>query len=201
MLILIIATLNLHISVAETLLKDIAISDDRCSPDSMQLSDRLQLLWSCVRSLGDFFQVRFGAPELERPRFLILVASDVTYTLITALKLVALKLPGWEVEAVLKELPVLTILGQQIDHLSPIIEKRKSGLLSPGRCDAEDPLERLVRLLKTAQEVVSMYLAGNLPMNLVNELPNNVWQELSTDSWGGVDDGHGQSLMDMVAQS
>ena len=196
-------TLLCHLSVGETLLKDFAISDQRCSPEKMQVTDRLQLLWSCVRSLKAFFDVRFAEPEVERPRFLILIASDLAYTLITGLKLLTLQLPGWELESLHAELPMSTVLGKQIDHITEVMSRRKSGLLSPDRCDVEDPLERLMHLLKMAQAVVNMHVAqGGSPFAaIVNELSGEAFQDMvggDAGSWGL---GDAQGLINMAAQS
>ncbi|KAG5912889.1 hypothetical protein E4U42_001739 [Claviceps africana] len=154
------STLLCHIAVAETLLKEMAISDQRCHPENMQPLDRLQILWSCIKSLNEFFEIRFAKPEVEGPRFLLIMASDVAYTLITGMKLLTLQLPGWDLHRIIQKLDIVTIFDRQINHINDVILQRRSGLLSPDRCATEDPLERLVRLMRTAQELVSMHLSG-----------------------------------------
>lgn len=192
-----IATILCHVSVAEVLLKDIAISDQRCSSDNMQVSDRLQLLWSCVKSLNDFFEVRFAEPEVEKPRFLCIIASDLAYTLISGIKLLTLQLPGWDVSSINKELDMVAIFGKQIEHLMEVIVKRRSGLLSPDRCGVEDPLERLVRLMRTAQELVSMHVSGGSPLQMVDDMSNVAWREIMNDAPWGLDESHG--LIDLAS--
>ena len=142
------------------LLLDIAISDQHCNSSHMPLTDRLQLLWACVRSLRSFFKVRFAESELEKPRFLTLIASDLAYTFITGIKLLTLRVPGWNLDHIGKELALDKILGRQIQDLGDIIAKRRSGLLSADKAGLEDPLERLLRLLRTAQELVALQLSG-----------------------------------------
>ncbi|KID90948.1 hypothetical protein MGU_01902 [Metarhizium guizhouense ARSEF 977] len=190
-------TLLCHISVAEILLKDMAISDQRCSPDNMQVSDRLQLLWSCVKSLNDFFEVRFAEPEIEKPRFLCIIASDLAYTLITGIKLLTLQLPGWDAASITKELDMVVIFGKQIDHLMEIIAKRRSGLLSPDRCGIEDPLERLVRLMRTAQELVSMHINGGSPLQMVDDMGAVAWRDIMNEVPWGMEDSQG--LIDLAS--
>lgn len=192
-----LATLLCHISVAEILLKDMAISDQRCSPDNMQVSDRLQLLWSCVKSLNDFFEVRFAEPEIEKPRFLCIIASDLAYTLITGIKLLTLQLPGWDAASITKELDMVVIFGKQIDHLMEIIAKRRSGLLSPDRCGIEDPLERLVRLMRTAQELVSMHINGGSPLQMVDDMGAVAWRDIMNEVPWGMEDSQG--LIDLAS--
>jgi hypothetical protein len=163
----------------------------------MQVSDRLQLLWSCVRSLRDFFQVRFAEPEIEKPRFLCIIASDLAYTLITGIKLLTLQLPGWDMASITKELDMVAIFGKQIDHLTEIIAKRRSGLLSPDRCGIEDPLERLVRLMRTAQELVSMHINGGSPLHIVDDISTVAWREIMTDAPWGIEESH--ELIDLAS--
>ncbi|PHH79290.1 hypothetical protein CDD82_2504 [Ophiocordyceps australis] len=126
-------TLQCHIAIAELLLKDIAISDQHCNSSNMPLTDRLQLLWSCVRSLGAFFNVRFAVSELERPRFLTLIASDLAYTFITGIKLLTVRVPGWNLDHIGKELALDKILTRQISDLESMINRRKNGLLFTDR--------------------------------------------------------------------
>ncbi|TWU73680.1 hypothetical protein ED733_004454 [Metarhizium rileyi] len=190
-------TLLCHISVAEILLKDFAISDQRCNPDNMQVSDRLQLLWSCIKSLGEFFEVRFAFPEIEKPHFLCIIVSDLAYTLITGIKLLTLQLPGWDVASITKELDMVVIFGKQIDHVMEIIVKRRSGLLSPDRCGVEDPLERLLRLMRTAQELVSMHIHGGSPLQMVDNMDTVAWRDIMSEAPWGMDESQG--LIDLAS--
>ncbi|GAO18402.1 hypothetical protein UVI_02046700 [Ustilaginoidea virens] len=192
-------TLLCHVFVAETLLRDFAISDQRCSPENMQVSDRLQLLWSCIKSLNEVFTVRFAAPEIEKPRFLCIIASDLAYTIITGIKLLTLRLPGWDLNTVTQKLDLVTVLGKVIDQMLKVITKRKSGLLSPDRCDIEDPLERLVRLMKTARELVSMHTSCASPLTMLDNMSNVAWREFMGDVAWGVDEAHG--MLGLATQS
>ncbi|PHH66102.1 hypothetical protein CDD81_165 [Ophiocordyceps australis] len=179
-------TLQCHISIAEVLLKDIAISDQHCSSSNMPLTDRLQLLWSCLRSLRAFFNVRFAQSELERPRFLTLIASDLAYTFITGIKLLTVRVPGWNLDHIGKELALDKILTRQITDLEDMIAKRKNGLLHTDRSALEDPLERLLRLLRTANELVALQLTGvstqEIAHEIVSEMNSGVWQDLVNDT-------------------
>ncbi|KYK60084.1 hypothetical protein DCS_01218 [Drechmeria coniospora] len=179
-------TLQCHTSIAELLLADMAISDQHCSASNMALADRLQLLWACVRSLRAFFKVRFAGSEIERPRFLTLIASDLAYAFITGIKLLTLSVPGWNVDDIGSELPLDQILGRQIQDLDEIITKRKGGMLSTDKSGLEDPLERLLRLLRTAQELVALQLSGVTPQEIAQEIVQDLsgekWQDLVADS-------------------
>lgn len=196
-----LATLLCHIAVAETLLKDLAISDPRCHPKNMQVSDRLQLLWSCIKSLNEFFEIRFAKPEVEGPQFLIIMASDMAYTLITGIKLLTLELPGWDLHSIIQKLDMLTIFDRQISHINDVIDQRRSGLLSPDRCAIEDPLERLVRLMRTAQGLVSMHLSGGSALRMGDGMgdgtgDNGAWRQVVGGTpWAT---GEGLGLIDLA---
>ncbi|KAG6013597.1 hypothetical protein E4U43_007209 [Claviceps pusilla] len=195
------STLLCHIAVAETLLKDLAISDPRCHPKNMQVSDRLQLLWSCIKSLNEFFEIRFAKPEVEGPQFLIIMASDMAYTLITGIKLLTLELPGWDLHSIIQKLDMLTIFDRQISHINDVIDQRRSGLLSPDRCAIEDPLERLVRLMRTAQGLVSMHLNGGSALRMGDGMgdgtgDNGAWRQVVGGTpWAT---GEGLGLIDLA---
>lgn len=180
-----LATLQCHISIAEVLLTDFAISDAHCDSSNLQLTDRLQLLWSCVRSLRAFFKVRFSASELDKLRFLTVVVSDVFFAFITGIKLLTLGVPGWNLEHVGQELALPETLSWQIDDLAEIITKRQGGSPGSQRSTLEDPLERLLRLLKTAQELVALQLSGvssqDIARAVVGEMNSATWQDLMND--------------------
>lgn len=179
-----------HISIAEVLLTDMAISDPHCDACNLQLADRLQLLWACVRSLRAFFKVRFAASELDRPRFLTVVVSDVAYAFITGIKLLTLGVPGWKLDHVAKELALGDMLCRQMDDLADIIAKRKGGSAGGQAASPEDPLERLLRLLRTAQELVALQLSGvsaqDIAQALMGEMNGATWQDLMNDDEAGL---------------
>lgn len=163
----------------------------------MQVSDRLQILWGCIQSLNEFFEIRFAEPEVEKPHFLIIMASDLAYTLITGIKLLTLQLPGWDLPSITQKLDMVRIFGKQIDHITDVIVKRRSGLLSPDRCDdIEDPLERLVRLMRTAQELVNMHVSGESPLTMADCTGSVPLRDTASDAPWGVDESHG--LIDLA---
>lgn len=179
------ATLQCHVSIAEMLLTDVAISDPHCDSYNVQLTERLQLLWACVQSLRAFFKVRRSVTELDSPKFVTLMVSDVTFAFITGIKLLTLGVPGWNLEQVGKELALDDILGREIVDVERIIAKRKSGNRANPESSLEDPLERLLRLLQTAQELVALQLSGvsalEIAQAVVGELNSATWQDLMND--------------------
>ncbi|OAA69434.1 Zn(2)-C6 fungal-type DNA-binding domain protein [Cordyceps fumosorosea ARSEF 2679] len=152
-----------HLLISEVLLTDIALSDQYCGPASMPVETRLELLWSCIRSLRAFFRNRFLNRDIDRPRYVNLTTSDIAYSLITSIKLLMLRLPGWDPKHVASELTITHVLHWQINDLALIIEKRRgesaaTGTAGPAKVApiAEDPWERLLRLLFNARELVNL---------------------------------------------
>ncbi|KAM3561191.1 hypothetical protein ARSEF4850_003326 [Beauveria asiatica] len=151
------ASLAGHLLISEILLTDIALSDQYCGPASMPVETRLELLWSCIRSLRAFFRARFLHRDIDKPRYVNLTTSDVAYSLITSIKLLTLRLPGWDPKQVAAELTITHMLHWQINDLALIIEKRRSEPTAGGAPPiAEDPFERLLRLLFNARELVNL---------------------------------------------
>jgi hypothetical protein len=66
--------------------------------------ERLEWLWACVRALHAFMANRFAHEMGEYPRFVCLSSFDVTYVILMMLKLVALRIPGWDAGRARQEL-------------------------------------------------------------------------------------------------
>jgi hypothetical protein len=145
--------LNGHIAIAEILLSEIALSELHCGPPHMRPADRLELLWSCVRSLRSYFSGREMHEEsLVFPRFLCLHSSDLAYTLLIAVKLVTLRLPGWDLERVDRELDFCRIMDDLVFHLGSVVSMRETGWLTAQvKHKYHDPFRRLQGLVKGLQ--------------------------------------------------
>ncbi|KAF7563776.1 hypothetical protein G7046_g295 [Stylonectria norvegica] len=196
-------TLKCHISIAEVLLNEIALSDQHSSASYVPLTDRLQLLWACLRSLTAFFDIRFSRRELERPRFICLSASDFAFALITGLKLLTLQLPGWNLAHIHAELDMCAIMDGQIRDLMLIIMRRKQGAFpgaTAGAVPREDPFERLLRQLKTLRDLAKLELERlntgtgmdfaafpNFSQDeLMGDLDSEFWQGIGSDNVGSI---------------
>lgn len=184
-------------SLAEVLLKDISMSDQHCGTPNMDITDRLQLLWSCVRSLQEFFRVRSSERDIDKPRFINLSASDLAYTIITGIKLLSVKLPGWNATEIGKELGMEKMIDWMVTDLGTVIERRKDTSGTAAHV-AEDPLVRLWKLLNNAKELVELLLQrsaaateGQLSPYLMTDLDESLWFELVAEgggAWGINDD-------------
>ncbi|EEU46134.1 uncharacterized protein NECHADRAFT_92898 [Fusarium vanettenii 77-13-4] len=189
--------LKSHIHVAEVLLYEIALSDQHSTASYMPLTDRLQLLWGCLRSLKSFFDLRFSHRELERPRFLCMSASDFVYTIITGIKLMTLQLPGWNLASIHNELDMTEVMDQQVRDLVVIVARRKQGnmlgtatpLGVPAPQPPEDPFERLLRQLKTLRDLVKVELkrlvAGTANPQVIEFSQDILMGDFSSDFWQG----------------
>ncbi|WZH44654.1 Zn2-C6 fungal-type domain-containing protein [Fusarium acuminatum] len=187
--------LKTHINVAEVLLYEVAVSDQHFAASYLPLTDRLQLLWACVRSLKAFFDIRFDHRELERPRFLCMSASELVYTIIVGIKVVTLQLPGWNLVNIHGELDMVQVMTQQAQDLDIIVGRRKHGNMLgtatpagiPTPTPPPDPFERLVKQLKSVRDLVraerQRLLAGSGNSDLVDFSQDFLMDDSGVDFW------------------
>lgn len=198
--------LKTHVHIAEVLLYEIAISDRRMAESFVQPTDRLRLLWACVRALRAFYDTRFAHRELERPRFLCLSASDFAFALITGVKLLTLQVPGWNLPQIQTELHMMEVMDSQIRDLVILVARRATGLwpdAAPGqKAPPEDPSERMLRQLKmlrdmVRQEVERMAAASMAVQGmdfsqdlLIGDFDSELWQNMASaeEVWNVVGD-------------
>ncbi|KAJ4268646.1 hypothetical protein NW762_002713 [Fusarium torreyae] len=187
--------LKTHVNVAEVLLYEIAISDEHAATSYLPLTDRLQLLWSCLRSLKTFFDIRFDKREMERPRFLCMSASELVYTIIVGIKIMTLQLPGWNLHKIHAELDMVEVMNQQAQDLLIIVERRKYGNILgtatpagiPTPQPPPDPFERLVKQLQSVKDMVKAerqrLLTGTGNMDLVDFSQDFLMDDSGIDFW------------------
>ena len=153
-----------HISITKVLLGELGLPEtDTVQPPAaaalvLPPADRLRILRSCARALREYFDVRCQPwAEVEQPRFLCMRGLDVTYGLITAGRLVTLKLPGWDLDRIEAELDFWGIMDWVIGLLRVMTLARRTGD-GAGQYrddeDGEDSLERLLRVATGLKEVL-----------------------------------------------
>jgi hypothetical protein len=138
--------LEAHICIAQILLTEWAISDLHASTP---ITDRLNLLWTCLRALRKLFDGRTQTwTDVDNPQFLCLSGSDVSYALLVGIRLSTLRLPGWDLEQIEQELQFEDIMHRAIEHLSLVVERRRRGVFSVAACSdgRSDPCAGLLRL-------------------------------------------------------
>lgn len=150
-----------HISITEVLLGEVGLSERHCQ-SNLTPTDRLRVLWYCLRSLRGFFDIRckMYPAEVEKPRFLCMRGLDVTYALLTAGRLVTLKLPGWDLDQIERDLRFWEIFDWLIDFLRMMTAARKeagaeyeaaAGSTATEASVAVAPEDSLERLLRVAE--------------------------------------------------
>ncbi|KAK4106558.1 hypothetical protein N658DRAFT_415141 [Parathielavia hyrcaniae] len=139
------------------------------SPAAVDEADpsRLELLWECARLVASYLNNRFRGEVSDYPRFACVSSMDLTYVLLTMLRLVTLQVPGWDLAAVAKELPFNDFMTQLIHRMEHTVERRKrkpksskqGGETSPSEVPAgwqedelDDPYLKLTRKLRNVRD-------------------------------------------------
>lgn len=151
-----------HISITEVLLGEVGLSEIHCRHSNITPVDRLRILWFCARSLRAFFDIRCKEwAEVEHPRFLCMRGLDVTYALITGARLIAFKLPGWNLQQVEETLRYWEVTEWLVRFLDMMTKARRrhsdsgpSKTTFPSDPADEDSLERLLRVAMGLKEIV-----------------------------------------------
>lgn len=199
-------------SIAEILLTEWAISDRHCNDSNMTLTDRLRLLWTCVRSLKSVFSVRMRIwNDYGTPHFLCMHSFDLSCALLTAVRLVTLRLPGWDLERIEHELAFRDVMDSVIAHLAGVVDVRRNGLYStallqgPRHGDdsmaTKDPIAGLLNLcsslsqrvraemdraLADCQDGDAVYQAPHGTVGDLDELGDAFWKDFVIDgAWTG----------------
>ena len=165
------------------LLTEIATSDQHCA-SSMRLTDRLQLLWSCARSIRTFLDIRFRRLHIEEPASGCLSATDFAYTVLTGMKLLSLRLPGWDAAQVSGELALVPMIDRQVEEMVALTARRRGDVdglprtrtfsveETRGRAGtAADPLDGLLRLLRNVREILKASLERQRPEAKAEAVP------------------------------
>jgi hypothetical protein len=119
------AAIKTQLHIAEILLYEVGIQEDPSA--SLPTTERLELLWECLKSTRAMLEARFEIPMVERPRQTCLSSFDYTYAMLTSLRLSTLALPGWDLALVRRELDAGKFLDMQIHEVEWLLEKRSGG--------------------------------------------------------------------------
>ncbi|KAM0281351.1 hypothetical protein ACHAQH_003619 [Verticillium albo-atrum] len=120
------STLLSHVAIAELLLYEIGLPESQKASSLIPHTERLGLLWNCLKAAKTFMEIRFEESNL-RPRFICLNASDWLFSVLVALKLRTIELPGWDLSVVDAHLPLEHIVEKQIQDMDELIAKRGEG--------------------------------------------------------------------------
>lgn len=119
------AAIKTQLHIAEILLYEVGVNDDLSA--SLPMTERLELLWECLKATRSMLEARFEIPMVERPRQTCLSSFDYTYAMLTSLRLSTLALPGWDLALVRRELDAGKFLDMQIAEVRWMLEKRSGG--------------------------------------------------------------------------
>lgn len=119
------AAIKTQLHIAEILLYEVGIHDDLSA--SLPVTERLELLWECLKSTRSMLEARFEIPMVDRPRQTCLSSFDYTYAMLTSLRLSTLALAGWDLALVRRELDAGKFLDMQIVEVKWLLEKRSGG--------------------------------------------------------------------------
>lgn len=158
--------------IAETLLYEVAVSDDLSA--GLAPADRLDLLWKCLISARSALDARFKKPYNGWPRSTSLSSFDFTYAMLVCLTLSLLQLPGWDLRVVRKEFDFDKYLVLQIEDLKTFTARRSLNQHrvdhvdgAPGEASQSvqfvDPSFRLHTRLAQLRTCILAELAATLP--------------------------------------
>ncbi|KAJ0107627.1 hypothetical protein J7T55_007818 [Diaporthe amygdali] len=141
-----------QLHIAEILLYEVGIHEELSA--ALTMTERLELLWECLKATRSMLEARFEVPMVDRPRQTCLASFDYTYAMLTSLKLSTLALPGWDLGLVRRELDAAKFLDMQIHEVKWLLEKRSRGAWRADGKGARaslratlDPLETLYKRL------------------------------------------------------
>lgn len=146
------AAIKTQLHIAEILLYEVGIHEELSA--ALTMTERLELLWECLKATRSMLEARFEVPMVDRPRQTCLASFDYTYAMLTSLKLSTLALPGWDLGLVRRELDAAKFLDMQIHEVKWLLEKRSRGAWRADGKGARaslratlDPLETLYKRL------------------------------------------------------
>lgn len=157
-----------QINIAEMLIYETGLKASLAA--HLALTDRLELLWSCLNSVRSFLEVRFAHSVVERPRFNCMASFDFVYAMIICLKLSTLTAPGWDLRIVRRELEFDKFIDRQVLDLKAVADRRRGKGRGGGGSAAavavqqqEDPFDRLARRLQSLRDSLRIELDASLP--------------------------------------
>ncbi|KAH7328495.1 hypothetical protein B0I35DRAFT_417555 [Stachybotrys elegans] len=185
-----------NICVVEVLVSEIALVDDMCGMDNMSPPERLELLSHCLGSLIAFFTNRCVTRDIQRPRFLCLSSAEVAYSVLTGLKLLFARVPGWDSEAAARQLRLDRHVGYIAEDTQLVVLQRRNGLFSRIASGVDEPLNNIIRLAVRVRELLRIEAEERRMLEtqrLFDDLTGPCWHDVAYNqafdmsSWPEVD--------------
>lgn len=182
--------LKAHVQIATIQLTEIATSDERCSYARISMSDRLIMLWTCIRALKSYILIRTGALESGNPSFPGLSGCDIIFVLKVGIKLMSIQpFPGWDYEDAWQELALGEALDRLIHEVQGYTERRNSGM-SQAQSDLlllKDPYARGLPLLMKMRETFKLWQDGLMDSDNVGGLSVMAGPGLAASIWNDLE--------------
>ncbi|KAL2164506.1 hypothetical protein VTH06DRAFT_3722 [Thermothelomyces fergusii] len=165
-------------------------------------SERVSMLWECAQLVHAFLENRLPDEEIiDFPRVVCPTAPDLTYVILTMIKLATVRMPGWDLARARKEMQIDEFMSRLLRRLEHAAENRKSktnhGALAHGQPDseAEDPFAKLARKVRNVRDLFRVLEYDNdyatsqvvrvydpAPMTLV-DATQDLMQDLGGSLW------------------
>ncbi|KAK3997259.1 protein priB [Cladorrhinum sp. PSN332] len=104
---------------------DTVVSSGGAHPAQVPSHELLGMLWACTSVVKAFLTNRFAQQMGDWPRFVCMSSLDFTYVFLTMLKLMTLRLPGWDLRKVRVELDFEKFVTRQIEDMDYTAKRRK----------------------------------------------------------------------------
>ncbi|KAK4169215.1 protein priB [Cladorrhinum sp. PSN259] len=150
-----------------------------------QQQDLLNMLWACTAVVKAFLTNRFAQQMGDYPRFVCMSSLDFTYVFLTMLKLMTLRLPGWDLKNLRAALDFEKFVNRQIEDMNYTAKRRKkrsksrghssSSHNSPvgavegqeGSTEIQDPWSKLAHKIQTLKDCIDRDIdSGQGPSDL-----------------------------------
>jgi len=109
-------------------LYEIGLQEDPQFPSvfSYTPSYRLVLLRACLKATKAFLTNRFARKIGDFPRYICVSSFDFVYSFLTALKLITVQLPGWDLNQVRQDLEFEKFVEQSAADMDHAAERRRN---------------------------------------------------------------------------
>jgi hypothetical protein len=145
--------IQVHIHVTELLLFEVGLQESNTNFQSLQPTDRLEILWSLLGSLKSFLSLNFSCERGREPAFPCIFSIDFMYGFITCLKLISFQAPGWDSSCIRQDVDLVNLIDRQVLDLEDICVRRKlhktavlGQVISP---TDQHPFDRVIEALKS----------------------------------------------------
>ncbi|KUI59835.1 hypothetical protein VP1G_07056 [Cytospora mali] len=161
------AAIKTQLHISEILLYEVGLNEELSA--SLPFTERLELLWECLKATRSMLEARFEKSKDDRPRQTYLSTFDFTYAMLTCLKLSTINIPGWDIRLARKELDFDEFLDKQIQDLKDFVAKRSKAIKRTGGANTKmllgdlDQFECMYKKLEKLRISLKAELAATIP--------------------------------------